>query len=105
MFIVYSLEDCPYSINAEKLLIEKNLRTKIIPIKQAIKDIVKKELGNETFPYILYAEKKRVDQYNMICIGGYADLHKLLNTVDQYCELERENKVNEKMFKILVKNC
>jgi glutaredoxin len=105
MFIVYSLNNCPHSHNAELLLNDKKLPRKIIPVTNETKNLVKKKLGNETFPHILYMDKKRGKNYDIVVVGGNSDLELLLTTVDNICELKRDHKLTDRMLKILITHC
>ena len=65
-YIIYALEGCPYSQAALKLLKERKLPYRHIPVDQHSKEQIKRQTGMSTFPQIYYE------------IGGFSDLKKLL---------------------------
>ena len=102
MFTVYSLNGCPYSHNAEKLLLAKGIPAKIVELDQSIKHIIKQELGNETFPHIIY---KSGDKDKPIIVGGFTELEAILRFLECYCSLKKSNRITDKMIKQLSKYC
>lgn len=74
--ILYSLEGCGYSMNAEKLINDLCVKAEIIKVKQTEKDYYKKRNEMNTFPQIFL----NLDN-NTIKIGGYNDLTDLINYI------------------------
>ncbi len=74
---IYSLEDCPYSMNAEKLLKNNNIDFNLIKVSHDEKDHYKEVNKMNTFPQIFL----ETNQEN-IKIGGYSELNDIYNTIN-----------------------
>jgi glutaredoxin len=74
---IYSLEGCPYSMNAEKLLKNNNIDFNLIKVSYDEKDHYKQLNKMNTFPQIFL----ETNQEN-IKIGGYSDLNDIYNTIN-----------------------
>ena len=71
--LIYSLEGCPYSQKAEKLLKYNNISHNVIKVYQEKKkDFIEKN-KMETFPQIFY-----VNNGEKILIGGCSELEQIL---------------------------
>lgn len=75
--MVYSLENCPYSMKSEKLLEDKKNK-KIIKVKYSNKEKYKKKNKMNTFPQIFlnYKNKK-------IKLGGCDNLENIMNIISK----------------------
>lgn len=93
MFYIYSLEYCPYSIEAENLVKNNNLPHKIIKVSQNDKDKYKKQNKWNTFPQVFY--KHKTNQKKLI--GGYSDLNNYIETVN----IINENDINFNILKYI----
>lgn len=78
MILLYSLENCPYSINAEKILDEKNMKHKIISVNPTNKYMYKRKNQMLTFPQVYYLQGKKTYK-----IGGFNELNKIANLHDK----------------------
>ena len=74
--IVFSLEECPYSIDAEHKLSGKR-KVKIIKVGHDNKHKFKAKNKMNTFPQIFLQSKDK-----MIKIGGNSDLTSLMNVIE-----------------------
>ena len=77
------LENCPYSINADKIIKQYNLPHKILWIDNNSKN---KYVNNmiQTFPQIYL---KKENAMNSLLLGGYTELQNFMNTFyDKYSE-------------------
>jgi glutaredoxin len=70
------LENCPYSINAEKLLNEYKIKHDIIRVTHITKNQYKNATIN-TFPQIYL---KKLNYPDNLLIGGYSNLKSLIDT-------------------------
>lgn len=68
-FKVYALENCPYSLNAVRLLQDNKSPTQVKWITRDRKDQVKAKHGWDTFPQV-YVNRRR--------IGGFEQLERFL---------------------------
>jgi glutaredoxin len=71
------LEDCPYSMSADKLLKNYNIKSNIILVNSSNKDTYKTDKIN-TFPQIYL---KKHNSVGNVLIGGYNDLKNLTDLV------------------------
>ena len=70
------LENCPYSINAEKLLKQYKIQHDIVRVNHSNKSKYKNDTIN-TFPQIYL---KKLNYPDNLLIGGYSDLKSLIDT-------------------------
>ena len=94
MFIIYTLSDCPYSMNALEVLQQGGLKYKNITVTDKNKKKICKKNKMKTFPQIFFKKAKK--NYK---IGGCNDLLELvklikyLNTlpfhIDLICSLSK----------------
>jgi glutaredoxin len=88
------LENCPFSIAAEKLLIKHNISRDITYVDSSSKNNYKNDKIN-TFPQI-YLKKK--NNPNNLLIGGYTELKLIIDTF-------KSNRFNKKIVKKYLENC
>ncbi len=69
------LDECPYSINAKRLLEQYNINHKIIIVTQHNKEKYKND-KIKTFPQIYLKKENSVGN---VLIGGYDELNSLIN--------------------------
>tara|TARA_E500000178_G_C16632465_1_gene578299 strand:- start:151 stop:483 length:333 start_codon:yes stop_codon:yes gene_type:complete len=74
--IVYSLENCFYSMSASNLLDEENISYNLKSVSHQNKNIYKEKNNMKTFPQI-FLQNKDVN----IKIGGYSDLSYINNLI------------------------
>lgn len=95
-FKVYALENCPYSMNAVRLLQDNNVPTQVKWITRDEKDRVKAKHGWETFPQVYWGAHK---------VGGFEQLDKLIRvakacrdftpgTMDALCSVVERGKLS-----------
>lgn len=73
---IYSLEECPYSMKAEELLIKYN-NTEVIKVKRINKEKVKKKNKMNTFPQIFFVKDNK-----KIKIGGCDKITEILEIIN-----------------------
>ena len=78
------LENCPYSINAEKLLKQYKIKHDILRVNHTTKNQYKTDTIN-TFPQIYL---KKINNPDNLLLGGYNDLKSLIDNF-------RNNKTDE----------
>ena len=99
---VYSLEGCPYSMNAESLLKNNNIDFDLIKVSYDDKDQYKQKNKMNTFPQIFLDTSKEI-----VKIGGYTELNSIFNMINDNTSFDRtlselkknlsfENSLNEK---------
>ena len=99
---VYSLEGCPYSMNAESLLNNNSIEFDLIKVTYDEKDYYKQKNKMNMFPQVFLETPKET-----VKIGGYDDLNNLFNMIndnttfdnmlsDLKSKLSFENSLNEK---------
>lgn len=93
--IIYSLEGCPYSIKAEKLLNKYN--PKIIKVTHNDKEQIKRQNNMPTFPQIFLE-----DSNEKIKIGGLDDTVNLLRKIFNKQEIEYSKNESEKLKKFFL---
>jgi glutaredoxin len=91
MFYIYSLEYCPYSMEAEQIIKQNNLSHKIIKVKQEEKNKYKKLNKWNTFPQVFYKHKTN----KLKLIGGCSDLEKYINIIN----IIKEENININILK------
>ena len=74
--IVYSLENCFYSMSANKLLDQENISYNLKSVSHQNKKTYKDKNNMKTFPQI-FLQNKDID----IKIGGYSDLSYIINLI------------------------
>ena len=100
-FLVYYLNNCPFSQRAENLLKEKfnNENLKFIKTNRENKDKLKEKIGFQTFPYIeLYCDSS-IKEYKKTVIGGSNDLIEFLDKYydkDNMCKKISGGYINNK---------
>jgi len=70
MFVLYSLEGCPYSSEAEHMFRESSAPHVVVPVQRRDKERYKVHMS--TFPQIFYATRRK----NYL-LGGLSDLKRL----------------------------
>ena len=99
---VYSLEGCPYSMNAESLLNNNSIEFDLIKVSYDEKDHYKQKNKMNTFPQVFLETPKET-----VKIGGYDDLNNIFSMIndnttfdnmlsDLKSKLSFENSLNEK---------
>ena len=79
-YMIYSLDGCPYSIDAERILVEHNLPHNIVrvPRDENLKNFYKERHQMSSFPQIFYIQKSPQNtQFSKI--GGRDDLVRYLS--------------------------
>ena len=74
---VFSLEGCPYSMNAENLLNNNNIDFELIKVSYDEKDHYKQQNNMNTFPQVFLDTSSE-----SLKIGGYDDLNKIYNLIN-----------------------
>ena len=74
---VYSLQGCPYSMNAESLLNNNNIEFDLIKVSHDDKDHYKEKNKMNTFPQIFLET-----QTETVKIGGYNELNNIFNIIN-----------------------
>ncbi len=87
MLTVYSLDGCPFCEAAIKLLIEKDVKHKVIKITQKNKDKYKKDLDVMTFPQLILNSGGKCYK-----LGGYEDLERIMMVCDMLCKANINSK-------------
>ena len=99
---VYSLEGCPYSMNAESLLNNNSIEFDLIKVSHDEKDHYKQKNKMNTFPQIFLETSKET-----VKIGGYNELNNVFNLINDNASFDNmlkdlknklsfENSFNEK---------
>ena len=101
-FVLFSLENCPYSKQAEILFDDLKINFKKINVLRKDKENYKVHM--KTFPQIHY-----ISQNDHAVLGGYNDFVKTLKSkeisfVKKPSKLETFNKINNKINTIITKN-
>ena len=73
-FVIFSIDNCPFSSRAKKLMKESNFKHTVVTVPKSQKEFYKKAHQMNTFPQIFYHTKGGA----IIKVGGCDELDNLL---------------------------
>lgn len=76
-FVIFVIDNCPFSERAQKLMKETNFKYSIINVPKSQKDFYKKAHQMETFPQVFY----HTSGGTIIKVGGCNELDNLLTII------------------------
>lgn len=87
--LLYSLEGCPFCIEAKKVLERMKVKHTIVDVTHNEKEKIKKELRRSTFPQLVLIIPKGSGS-EKVMLGGFEDLERIVAV----CKLLRKAKID-----------